>query len=171
VNLRWNPIGRFEAEFSSDFQGDLDAVKLAKFKTDGPPGWVWHTNKIDVINRLRKNKPQSGLSIYPQALQVYEQLKTQHDKNIEVKKQFKKAQLALKNSQEAAEGVQILQGKMFITKDDLPPMPPRVSDYVSPPPPDLKCLDCQDPVYWWEYPEIPRCLWCQIQLEKVENSA
>ena len=91
MNIRWNTTNkRFEAEFSADFQGDLDAVKAAGFKTDGPPAWIWHTNKVAVLNSLRtSSRPASGLTIDNDALAVYVPLNIIAQKNAEIKQQLK----------------------------------------------------------------------------------
>jgi hypothetical protein len=28
------------------------------------------------------------------------------------------------------------------------------------PVPDLKCVYCKQAVYWYEYTEVPACIWC-----------
>ena len=92
MNIRYNQIlRRFEAEFSADFGGDLAAVKVAGFHTDGPPAWAWWTDKIKVLNSLREHKPESGLTINQDAWEVYESLTKMDTKNTEVKQQFAEA--------------------------------------------------------------------------------
>lgn len=68
MNIRYSAmLGRFEAEFSADFEGDKAAVKAAGWKFSNG----WYTESIACINRLRTNKPASGLAIYPEAKAEY----------------------------------------------------------------------------------------------------
>lgn len=167
MNVRYNSIeGRFEAEFSQDFQGDLQAVKEAKFHTDGPPAWIWYAPSpgIKALNRLREKKPASGLTITPEALEIYRPLAEAEAKNDAVRKQladFKKKQ---KKEQKKSENTipQISGGKGWIGPEDLPPAPAYVSSFVRPPDPDLKCVICTQPVYFYERQEpTPMCIWCE----------
>lgn len=175
MNIRWNAFERrFEAEFSSDFNGDLSAVKTAGFRTDGPPVWVWHTQKIAALNKLREKKPSSGLTITPEALEIYKPLALQEEQNQVVKKQLadfkKKANKERKaQAQEAASGT-VLAGltdeKWWIGAEDLPPLPPYVSShqptsewlaaYTG-----LRCIYCTQPVLPFERQQPPICLWCE----------
>lgn len=168
MNIRWNSEqGRFEAEFSKDFNNDLDRVKTAKFKTDGQPNWVWWTKSVQNLNKLRQNKPPSGLTITPEAFEVYKTLQAQYETNQQVKKEFKQAN---KKAIQARQPSWLPAGKEYLTKEDLPPMPPFVPPVGTTPMavPDLKCIECGSPVYFYEFPEIPMCLWCdKIALEKL----
>jgi hypothetical protein len=164
VNIRWSDAQqRFEVEFQ-DFAGNLESVKAHGFKTDGPPGWIWWTQKIKVLNALRANKPASGLSITPEALAVYTPLAEQEAKNDAVKKALAEARKALKKEhkkQEVLSGTPTLpEGCAWIGKENLPALADFEKTFVPPTPPALRCLTCSDPVYDYEYPEIPQCLWC-----------
>ena len=171
MNIRWSALEqRFEAEFSSDFNGDLEAVKLAKFHTTGPPYWIWFAPSpgIMALNRLRVNRPASGLTISEEALQVYNTLAEVEAKNDEVRKQLAEVKKAAKKErkqkgQKAANRglfAGLTEEKWWIGAEDLPPLPPYISIFVPPPPPNLKCLICQSPVYLYEYEDVPMCLWC-----------
>lgn len=168
MNLVWNKsIRRFEAQFT-DFAGDLAAVKAAGFKTDGPPSWVWWTHKVAVLNKLRKNKPSSGLLITDEALSEYTPLAEMEAKNEETKKLLKKAK---------GEAVKlrapswIPAGKDSLGPEDLPPYDSSRSSFVRPIPPPTRCLLCGDPTYPI-YEQENLCLWCEKQDDKVfENSA
>lgn len=171
MNIRWNADERrFEAEFSSDFNGDLSALKTAGFRTDGPPTWVWHTQKIAVLNKLRENRPASGLTITPEALEIYKPLALQEEKNAIVRKELAKAKKEAKkernqNEQEAA-GQNVFAGlteeKWWIGAEDLPPWVPLthasviISDDSNP-----KCIHCKQPVAFYEKQDPPTCLWCE----------
>ena len=93
--------GRFEARFSQDFQGDLDAVKAAGFKPDTSSGsWVWHTAKIPVLEKLREKRPASGIAIDNETFEKYKELAAQFEKNEEVKKAAKALEKARKKESE-----------------------------------------------------------------------
>lgn len=167
MNLRYN-AGRFEVEFSADFQGDLSAVKAAGFKTDGPPSWVWWTTKVPVLQKLRENRPASGLTITPEGLEIYKQLEEAFSKNAAVKAEAAKVIKAQKKAREEERHytpVVIPEGKIWIGPEDLPPTPPFVSSTIIPPSPSLRCITCKDPVYKeFELAEPPICLWCEKTL-------
>lgn len=175
MNLRWDTVERvFIAEFSQDFSGDLAAVKAAGFRPLGvPPPWIWHAPVpgIKALNRLRENRPASGLTITPEALAVYQPMAELDKQNAivkaqlnEIKKKQKKEQKL--KAQEAAT-TQVPEGKMWIGPEDLPPMPPFVSSHViSTPTPTLLCHTCSQPVYFYELQNPPTCLWCEIMLDK-----
>jgi hypothetical protein len=174
MNISWNQIEKvFVAEFSADFQGDLEAVKLAGFRTFGPPNWLWYAPPpgIKALNRLREHRPASDLTISPEALAVYQPLAEREAKNAEVKKALADAKKKVKKEQvekeeEAATTslFTIPKGKIWVGPEDLPPKPPFVSSFTPPPPPDMKCHICGQPVYFYELQEpIPLCLWCEKQ--------
>lgn len=187
MNIRWNQIeARFEAEFSQDFQGDLDAVKNAKFHTTGAPDWIWYAPSpgIKALNRLRAKRPASGLTITPEARAVYEPLAAQEEKNEAVKKQ-----LALVRKQAKKEGGTVHSVEhpeyYFTTewyekwqKGETEQLP--ASTYIYPfpiePAPDLKCIYCKSPVYFYEQQDPAICMWCEKledeEFEKIlENKA
>src|SRR5271165_5837314 len=90
MNLRY-ANSRFEAEFSQDFQGDLAAVKSAGFKYDSSTGYpVWHTIKMPVLLKLRENRPASGITINPDALEIFKLWKEAHEKNEVIKAEVRK---------------------------------------------------------------------------------
>lgn len=169
MNLRWSPsCQRFEAEFA-DFSGDLSAVKAAGFKTDGPDtGWIWHSHKIAVVNKLRENKPASGLTITPEALAVYQPMAALEEQNNDVRKKladFKKSQKKKIVKQERETVTinvfrELTVEKWWLGAEDFPPYICTEKVFIPAAPPELRCSACSDPVYWYEYPEIPLCLWC-----------
>ncbi|SRR6266478_2623849 len=170
MNIRWNTVeGRFEAEFSSDFQGDLEAVKVAKFHTDGPPFWIWYAPSpgIAALTRLRANRPASGLTITPEALAVYQPLAQQEEKNDEVKKQLQEQKKKVKKEQKESSKCDWLPpGKDYLGAEDLPPMPPFISPHlVSKLEPIGVCRVCNQPTYGW--PDLNDiCLWCEKQADE-----
>jgi hypothetical protein len=171
MNLRWNPtFRRFEAEFT-DFQGDLEAVKAAGFKTDGPPEWVWYSYKASPLTKLRENRPASGLTITTEAKEQYAPLAAVEANNEKVKAEFAKHKkvLAKKLKEEKEEGKATpIPEKGYIDASDLPPMPPSNQKYNPPPCPKLRCFVCDSPVYFYEKQDPPTCLWCEIKV--LDNS-
>ena len=152
MNIRWSAAAqRFECEFQ-EFAGDLAAVKAAKFKTDGPPGWCWWTQSIKALNAIRKDRPASGLTITPEALAVYTPLAEQEAKNSEVRTQLAIAKKVLKKSlvkQELETHPTLPEGVAWIGKEHLPSVAPWIPEprLPPPPPPDLLCVICAQPVY------------------------
>jgi hypothetical protein len=90
----------FVARFSQDFHGDLEVCKQAKFMTSGPPDWIWYAPPpgLPALERIRKNKPASGLTITDAAYAIYEKLAEAKVKNDETRKLMKTAQKAAKKS-------------------------------------------------------------------------
>lgn len=184
MNLRWsNTENRFEAEFSQDFAGDLEAIKAARWSTTGAPSWVWHTPAphIPALNRLKANRPASGLTISPEALAVYAPLNAQYEANEAVKVQLKAARKAADKEQKAADKAlanaapvskhQLEHPEYYFTPEwyeawiagTAPPHP--ASTWVCPtlinrPEAILRCQDCNDPIYFYESQDPPACLWC-----------
>lgn len=166
MNLRWNgTFRRFEVEFSSDFQGDLAAVKAVGFKTDGAPEWIWHTQKVTVLQKLRENRPASGLTITPEARAQYTPLAELEEKNAKIKAALavhtKEQKKKLENAKKDANAL-VVPEKGYIGAEDLPPQPVRATAYNPPPPPTTKCIICADPIYFYEKQDPPTCLWCEI---------
>jgi hypothetical protein len=182
MNLRYNTIaGRFEAEFSTDFAGDLAAVKASGFRCEGPPSWVWHTSKIPSLDKLRANRPVSGLTITNEALVVYQRLSEIERKNAEARAQF--APLAEKQKEEKEKAkkerrkqkheeqtyVDVIipdkPGELYgyIGKDDLSVVPPH--ELKNPPLPHTGpwCFLCKAPVYFYELQDPPTCLFCETK--------
>lgn len=176
MNIRYNAaLRRYEAEFTSDFEGDYSSVKAAGFKTDGPPGWIWHTAKIPILNKLRENKPTSGLTITPEALEVYKVEAARYEQKAELKKKFsvleKQAKKERKQKEQEAATTslfEIPEGRFWIGPEDLPPKPPFVSE-IAPRVPHAgpHCVVCGQPVYFYELQDPPTCLWCEMHPKKV----
>lgn len=174
MNFNWNSeLGRFEAEFSTDFNGDLAAVKMAGFKTDGAPQWVWYTFKAGPLTKLRENRPASGLTISPEARKQFTALWTLEEKNAKLKAELAAHNKALKKKlkiEEQQGNAIVIPEKGYIDASDLPPASPYLSTYTPPPPPETKCIVCQDPVYFYEQLNPPACLWClKIVLDKRDE--
>lgn len=180
MNIIYNAAyGRFEAQFSTDFNGDLAAVKGAGFKCDGPPSWIWWTVKLAALNKLRENKPISGLTINESAFQQYTHLSAMEAKNEEARAKFapiKEEQKKAKKQRKREEQVERVYHKVvippkpgelydFIGAEDLPPMPPRKTP-ERPPWTGPRCAYCRQPVYVYEKQEpIPTCLFCEKMLD------
>jgi len=163
MNLRY-ANSRFEAEFSQDFQGDLAAVKNAGFKYDSSTGYpVWHTIKMPVLLKLRENRPASGITINPDAQEIFKLWLGAHEKNAEIKaaaRQLdKERKKAAKDAAKEDEAIDCFGDKESIGPEDLPPMPERESAFKRPDPPKERCMICDDPLYFYELPDI--CIWCE----------
>lgn len=175
MNIRFNTVlRRYEAEFTTDFHGDLAAVKAAGFKTDGPPAWIWYTAKLKALNALRANKPASGLSITEEAYQTYTRQSEMETKNAAAKAQFaehdKKAKKERKQQAQEEATTSLLnipEGSIWVGPENLPPKPPFVS-ILEPPKPleGPSCVVCGQPVCFYEQQEPPMCLWCEKSFEK-----
>jgi hypothetical protein len=166
VNIAWNNA-EFVAEFSQDFQGDLNAVKNAGFKTTGPPDWRWYTIGVKGLNKLREKRPSSGLTISPEALAVYTRLNEIEAKNAEVRAQLAIAKKAQKKEQKkkAEEEPDPYWGKLteekwWIGAEDLPPwvsaLIPKIRPILTS---EQICEGCGiGPLSPLDYPTL--CLWC-----------
>ena len=184
VNIRHDVNLGFVAEFSTDFHGDLNAVKNAGFRTTGPPQWFWYTAKLPVLNKLRENKPASGLTIAESAYQAYlalteiervnEAARAQFapikEKQIKEKKERKKREL--KDQVYTAFVVPPKPGEEYdyVGVQDLPPMPPFILKNPPQPHSGPFCTYCRAPVYFYEkqYP-IPVCLFCEISEKSLDK--
>ena len=165
MRLKWNPSeSSFEAEFQ-DFQGDLAAVKAAGFKTTGAPGWVWYTQKVGPLDKLRKNRPASGLTILEDALAEYNRLKIEEDKKTALLAELKAAKKESKvdkpgKVEPVPEGQEFGYNCVADTEKTI-----RIG-YVPPVWTGPRCVVCDDPVRFYELQEPPTCLSCEIALEK-----
>lgn len=177
MRISYNQIQNlFIAEFSSDFAGDLAAVKAAGFRTFGAPAWTWYAPPpgIKALNYLREHRPASDLTISEEAYAAYEPLAAMWAKNEEIKKalaeakkQAKKERVEVEQEEATTAVFSIPEGKIWIGPEDLPPKPPFESVLFKPPkPPDLKCSICGAPVYFYELQEPPMCLFCEKGFEK-----
>lgn len=180
MNIRYNSQqGTFEAEFSTDFNGDLQAVKTAGFRTSGPPTWIWWTNKLPVLNKLRENKPASGLSITEDAYQQYLRLTEIEKVNEAARAQF--APIKEKQEKEKKERrKKEIKDQNYVTVE-IPKKPGEDYDFIgkedspSSPPYEHKtpilahtgsfCVYCNAPVHFYELQSPPTCLYCETQLK------
>jgi hypothetical protein len=155
MNVKWNSLlSRFEAEFSSDFQGDLSAVKAAGFKADTSSGsWVWWTGKVKVLQKL---KPASGRTMTEQAFAIYEPMAKIEEQNAATRKQFAAVQKAAKNT--PAPGTS--DDKMWITAEDLPPWIPLNATVVRAPLPIGLCEGCGETADLEQPSNL--CFWCEV---------
>lgn len=173
MNIRWDTAESiFVAEFSSDFAGDLDAVKVAGFRTFGPPAWVWYAPSpgILALNRLRANRPASGLTITPEALEIYKPLVVIEEQNAATRKQLAEAKKQVKkerkeSEQEATEAsfTGFSEEKWWVGVEDLPPWVPVAAEaIVKAAAQGSQCVICEQPVYFYESQDPPTCLWCEM---------
>lgn len=176
MNIRYN-AGSFEAEFTTDFNGDYNAVKAAGFRYEGL-NRIWYTSKLTVLNKLRENKPASGLTIAEDAYQAYLRLTETERINAEVRAKFapikeeqdkekkKRKKKEVHDQTYIAVSIPPKPGQDFdyIGAEDLLPMPPFEKAYVPSTSPSTTCSTCRQPTYFYELSNL--CLWCEIFLDK-----
>ena len=159
MRIVWNDIEKwFQAEISlalEHWRDDVDHVKAAGFRTDGPPQWIWHTAKASTLNKLRKNPPKSGLAITELALLQYTTLNKQELEKEEFRRKFKKA----------AQEISSCHWKEYIDPDTgitckvvEPADKPFTWKYTPPPFPEAYCFICGSPVFDYEGTDL--CMWC-----------
>ena len=170
MNIVWNEIDRvFVAEFSADFAGDLEAVKNAGFKPLGvPPPWIWHAPSpgIRALNRLRQNRPASGLTISTEALAIYTPLAQIEAKNEEVRAALAAAKKLAKKEQkkreESAPQASLPDGRWWtVGPEDLPPSTYQPENKIVIDPNLPLCHICTQAIYFYELQNPPTCLWCE----------
>lgn len=176
MRIIWDEFNnRFTAELSpgENWREDMEAAKLSGFRTTGPPDWPWYASKASVLNKLRENKPKSGLVLTEVAFQKYKLINDKEQTKLSLRKEFKQAQKKAKKESKDPEisGLRdfIVPEKGYIDSTDLPPL---VSTWTFPvfPKPDVYCFVCEAPLYlpFPDYPDI--CLWCEkIKLDKPVN--
>jgi len=178
MKITWNrQEARFEAVLTAGamWSGDKDALSLANFSCTGPPLWIWFATKAIIISSLRENRPQSGLTITPEALERYTALQALEAVNTAVKAQLDLAKKALRKEQKyqtetaAPTEEETEHGRDFdyiktVMSKSCPYIPP-----IVPPPPTTLCQICQTPVYFYERQEPPTCLWCEFPGQISEN--
>lgn len=166
MRVTWSSSeSRFEVILPYDLRDELSLLQKAKFKTTGPPNWIWYTQKASSLNKLRKLEPKSGVEITELALDKYKFLNENETKNLEVKKQFKKLQQSLGQFRFDEYFDQELQVTCFVVK---PPDEPFVWDYRPPAPPTVLCLECDSPMYF-PFDDKAYCVWCEITLDKISR--
>jgi hypothetical protein len=156
MNIRWNSLlSRYEAEFSSDFQGDLSAVKAAGFKADTSSGaWVWWTGRVKVLQKL---KPASGRTMTEEAFRIYEPMAKIEEQNAATRKQF----AAIKKTAKLTPPTEA-SDKMWITAEDLPPwipLSPRTAGVLAVLPIGL-CEGCGETADLQQPSGL--CYWCEV---------
>jgi hypothetical protein len=185
MRIIWNIASNcFQAELTPGalWQKDLEAIKSAGFRTTGPPDWIWQAPSVRAVMRLRANKPESGLSISPEALAKYTPQAEQEEKNEAVKKQFAEGRKAVKKEQkkkeievevQAAAYELMLSEKGYKDASDYPPYVSIAKPFI---PLDNNreyklCSNCGDEVETFLYAETETepqyCLWCQKVLDKA----
>ena len=164
MRLKWNSREKcFEAEFQ-DFQADLAAVKSAGFKTTGPPGWTWYTPKVAVLDKLRKNRPASGLTILEDALVEYQRLKRAEEEKKALLAELKEKRVVKKES-----CTPIPEGQIFGYNEVEDCKPVIRVGYVAPIWDGPVCRFCGAPVYFYELLDPPTCIYCEIKLDEVPD--
>lgn len=183
MRIAWNSVERtWQLEFSSDFQGDLAAAKAAKFRTTGPPSWIWHTDKIKILRALQANRPASGLTISTEALEQFTEQSCQQDRIDRLKKEFDddraRAEGKPTSDEKAAKKAEREQKRLASGKPPRSKIKKRpAARYSDPegikfdvryiprekfPVPTLLCHFCKDPIYDpFDRTVPPVCLWCE----------
>jgi hypothetical protein len=172
---------RFEAELSpgEHWQSDMEASKAAGFKTDGPPAWVWASYKAAPLVKLKENRPSSGLTISKDALDKFNALLPEEEKNAALLLMLKDAKKKIKKVQEVEERVSELPEywkKGEFGKEDLPveviARCSQKTEFRRPVKPKARCIVCDGPVYFYEQQDPPTCLYCEMHPGwPAENSA
>lgn len=163
MKLKWNPVDYcFEAEFH-DFHADLQAVKSAGFKTTGAPDWVWYTPKTGPLDKLRKNRPASGLTILEDALAQYNRIKAEETTKAALLAELKAAKKLVKRDDPVGA---IPDGQEF-GYNDVPGAEDKMIriGYIPPAWTGPVCIICKDPVRFYELQEPPTCLSCEVALD------
>ena len=164
MRIIWNAEEqKFQAEFASNhWRDDMEAAKAAGFKTSGPPAWLWTTSKASVLNKLRKNRPVSGLTLTEVALEKFKFRDKQDTAKTELKKAFQAASKATKKASldPRISGLTTMKvpARGYIIASDLPPYTPVYTPFIRPAPPEELCLICDEPIYFYEHVV---CLWCE----------
>lgn len=175
MRIDWDASTRtFRAEFSpgAEWANDQQAAKDAGFKTSGPPAWSWSTPKVEPLNKLKAQRPASGLNISQEALAAYTQMQAVYEANQIVLTQLKEAKKERKRAEkkETHEGLVqlVIPAKGYIDASDLPPWITLAIRTALPPNPNsAKCISCGDALYFYEHPKF--CLWCEkIYLTKSQ---
>jgi hypothetical protein len=164
VRIIWNTETKaFQAVLTAgeQWQSDLEAVKLAGFKTTGPPAWQWYTTKPSVLNKLRDNKPKSGLTLTEVALEQYKPLNEKEQQVLALKKQFQKEKKAAEKQSldSSISGMVevVIPDKGYIDASDLPASGWKHKFDITPMHSIDKCIICEDPLAFYEQ---TICLWC-----------
>jgi hypothetical protein len=164
MRIIWNPaFKQFEAQLTpgAQWSDDQQAVKAAKFLTEGPPEWRWVAFRTKCLDALRKNKPQSGLTITPEALEHYKILKIAEDKNAAVKAALKAHRKEIGKIEDLGSGFKYAMGpEGFLIAEIELGVP---SGWKFPPTqPPNRCSVCQTAVYSFECQEPLLCLDCEF---------
>lgn len=162
------------------WKSDLEAAKATGFRTHGAPDWRWQAPSVRAVMRLRENKPESGLTISPEALAKYTPQAEQEAKNEEIKRQLAEGRKALKKETKQTKTKpkedtivgRKAPDKGYLDSSDFPP-------YVSVAKPFIPldntyeyklCSNCGDEVETFLYsptePEPSFCMWCEKVLDK-----
>jgi hypothetical protein len=188
MRITWNENDKqFETQVAKDsWQNDKEALQAAGFRTDGPPAWIWRTNKATVLAKLKESRPASGLTITREALDAYNRLRESEQQVEELKKYAKEQKKLQKTAQERArieadreDGEEVepeyetsgyhsvpeyWKGKHEITRADLPADTlARFDKHESIPQRRAealgRCRICGDATYYPEDPDL--CMWCE----------
>jgi hypothetical protein len=179
--ITYNPTEhRFELVLQSGpaWQAEMQLAQKAGFKCDGPPSWTWATMKALTVAKLKENRP-AILEITPQALEEFNKLISQEQENQKIVDQVKELKKEQRKKEKKAERIEELtasipayfQGKGEIGREDLPrEFIERVNkkeivlDKSNPP--DLRCLYCNEFVYFYERQEPATCIHCEAEYDK-----
>ena len=153
MRITWNPLeSRFEGEEIS-VPSDIPFVRSAKWRTDGPPQWIWWCLKASQTGRpsRRRNHHLVCESRLP-LLEKFKELKEIEDKNAAVMAELKAARKAQKKEVRLEE-----VDSDFVTYGGQDGES-RIWSKPVVPPPDLLCHVCLTPVYFYEIQNPPTCL-------------
>ena len=169
MRIIWNSAQEtFELEFDrSRWHEDLALAKGAKFKTTGPPDWVWFTTKVKCLQYLQEHKPLGGIAITEEALAQFKERSKQEEAKEAVMKIYRDEKAKEKKKKRSARAEQEHEERRENYKliEHVP--------YKAPPPPDVLCVSCKDPVYdiFEQVLPYPICLWCEKTVIDVAKNA
>ena len=163
MRIIWNEqFKQFEAELTAGdmWSDDQQAVKAAGFLTEGPPEWKWLTFRVQVLNKLKKSAPKSGIRISPEALSNYKRLLAQKEANDEIIRKLKEAKKDVKKDIKKQQA----EFQPEIDWENIQPAESTIwqGKYVPPPLPTTLCRVCRIPTYYYESQDPPLCLDCEF---------
>lgn len=152
MKITWNPdFKQFETHArTTSLSLDVDILKSAGWKTEGPPEWRWIAFRSGPLIKLKKAIPV-GITATPDVLANFNRLKEQDEKNAVVKKALKEAKAEQKEVGPEIDWDSIKPGKSELVVKYTPPKPTEF------------CSVCHEPVYFYECHEpVLLCLDCEF---------
>jgi hypothetical protein len=158
MKILWNEQRNwFQVELGEPWRDNMELVRSVGFKTSGPPEWIWRATKASTLNKLR-SKSQS-LVITELAFEKYKILNEQEQSKIELKKRFLKAKTLAAREINSNNWKEYFDEETGVMCKIVEPVTDKfVWKYEPPPPPEVRCFICGQPLYCFDAPDI--CTWC-----------